>query len=104
MYWARRPFQLDPDVKPLCQTPAHPSYPAAHGCASGAECAVLACLFPADASALNSQGDEAAMSRVLAGIHFRSDIDAGLALGATSHDVSSTTREAMGRSRAAEDK
>jgi hypothetical protein len=27
-YWAIRPFQLDPDVKPLFATPNHPSYPA----------------------------------------------------------------------------
>jgi hypothetical protein len=80
-YWARRPFQLDPDVRPLFQTPAHPSYPAAHGCASGAESAVLAYLFPSDAALLTAQGDEAGMSRVWAGIHFRSDIEAGLALG-----------------------
>jgi hypothetical protein len=62
-YWARRPFQLDADVRPLFQTPAHPSYPAAHGCLSGAQSSVLARLFPADAAALNAQGDEAGMSR-----------------------------------------
>ena len=33
-YWAIRPFQLDPDVKPVFATPNHPSYPAAHACAS----------------------------------------------------------------------
>ena len=33
-YWAIRPFQLDPEVKPLFPTPNHPSYPAAHGCFS----------------------------------------------------------------------
>ena len=80
-YWARRPFQLDPEVRPLFQTPAHPSYPAAHGCLSGAQSAVLAHLFPADAAALTAQGDEAGMSRLWAGIHFRSDIETGLALG-----------------------
>ena len=86
-FWARRPFQLDPDVRPLFQTPAHPSYPAAHGCLSGAQSAVLAHLFPADAAALTAQGDEAGMSRLWAGIHFRSDIDAGLKLGRTVGDL-----------------
>jgi hypothetical protein len=80
-YWARRPFQLDADVHPLFQTPAHPSYPAAHGCASGAQSAILAYLFPADSATLNSMGDEAGMSRLWAGIHFRSDIEVGLMLG-----------------------
>lgn len=80
-YWARRPFQVDPDIKPLFPTPAHPSYPSAHGCASGAQAAVLAGLFPADAAQLNGQADEAAQSRMWAGIHYRSDIDEGLKVG-----------------------
>jgi hypothetical protein len=65
----------------LFATPNHPSYPAAHGCLSGAISAVLAYLFPHDAAALNALGDEAGQSRLWAGIHFRSDIDTGLALG-----------------------
>jgi membrane-associated phospholipid phosphatase len=80
-YWARRPFQLDADVRPLFQTPAHPSYPSAHGCLSGAQSGVLGALFPADAAYLSAQADEAAMSRIWAGIHFRSDVEVGLELG-----------------------
>ena len=78
-YWAIRPFMLG--VTPLFTTPNHPSYPAAHGCFSGSISAVLAYLFPHDAVALNALGNEAAESRLWAGIHFRSDIDTGLALG-----------------------
>jgi hypothetical protein len=48
---------------------------------SGSTSAVLAYLFPHDAVALNALGDEAGESRLWAGIHFRSDIDTGLALG-----------------------
>jgi hypothetical protein len=44
VYWAIRPFQRDPNFKPLFTTPNHPSYPAAHGCASSAPAAVLASL------------------------------------------------------------
>jgi membrane-associated phospholipid phosphatase len=80
-YWAIRPFQLDPEVKPLFPTPNHPSYPAAHGCASTAEAAILGYLFPRDAAALAALAEEAAESRVWAGIHYRSDIIAGKALG-----------------------
>jgi hypothetical protein len=86
-YWAMRPFQLDPDIHPLFQTPFHPSYPSAHGCQSGAQAAVLAYLFPADAAYLMAQADEAAASRLWAGIHFRSDIDVGLALGRSVADL-----------------
>jgi hypothetical protein len=80
-YWAIRPFQLDPNFKPLFTTPNHPSYPAAHGCVSSAPTAVLAYLFPRDADTLNAMADEAAESRIWAGIHFRSDVVAGLELG-----------------------
>jgi membrane-associated phospholipid phosphatase len=82
-YWAIRPFQLDHDVKPIFQTPAHPSYPAAHGAYSGSQAAILAYLFPTEADSITARGEEAGMSRMWSGIHFRSDISAGLALGRT---------------------
>ena len=80
-YWAIRPYQLDPEVKPLFPTPNHPSYPAAHGCFSMAQAGILGYLFPRDAAALAALAEEAAESRVWAGIHYRSDIVAGAALG-----------------------
>ncbi len=80
-YWAMRPFHYDPQFTPLIPVPAHPSYPAAHGCHSGAAAAVLAYLFPRDAASLTAQADEAGMSRLWGGIHFPSDIRVGLALG-----------------------
>ncbi len=80
-YWAIRPFMLDPNFKPLFTTPNHPSYPAAHGCLSGAPTAVLAYLFPRDAKTLNGMADQAAESRIWAGIHFRTDVVTGLTLG-----------------------
>ncbi len=76
-YWAARPFQLDPELKPLFTTPNHPSYPAAHACQTGAAALVLATLFPADAPSLEAAWHEAGESRIWAGIHFRSDIVAG---------------------------
>jgi membrane-associated phospholipid phosphatase len=80
-YWAIRPFQLDPSFKPLFTTPNHPGYPSAHSCASSAPTTVLAYLFPRDAATLNAMADQAGESRIWAGIHFRSDVDAGLELG-----------------------
>jgi membrane-associated phospholipid phosphatase len=76
-YWAIRPFQLDPEVKPLFTTPNHPSYPAAHACASIAVTRMLGYLFPRDAEAFTALGARAAESRIWAGIHYRSDIVAG---------------------------
>jgi membrane-associated phospholipid phosphatase len=80
-YWAIRPYQLDPEVKPLFPTPNHPSYPAAHGCHSNAEAVILGYLFVRDAAPLAALAEEAAESRIWAGIHYRSDIVAGKALG-----------------------
>jgi PAP2 superfamily len=80
-YLAPRPFQVDPTVDMLFPAPNHPSYPAAHGCGDGAAEVVLSYLFPQDAEFFKERAEEGAMSRLWAGIHFRSDIDAGLTLG-----------------------
>jgi membrane-associated phospholipid phosphatase len=80
-YWAMRPFHYDPRFTPLVPVPAHPSYPAAHGCHSGSAAAILAHLLPRDAAGLNAHADEAGMARLWGGIHFPSDIRVGLALG-----------------------
>src|SRR5262249_3346617 len=80
-YWAIRPIQLDLEVKPLFPTPNHPSYPAAHGCFSTAQAVILGYLFPRDTGMLAALAEEAEESRIWAGIHYRSDIVAGAALG-----------------------
>jgi membrane-associated phospholipid phosphatase len=79
-YWAIRPFQLDATTKTLYSTPNHPSYPSAHACVSGGNAGALSYLFPQDAAFFQAQATEAAESRIWSGIHFRSDISAGLAL------------------------
>lgn len=76
-YWTIRPFQLDPEFRPVFPTPNHPSYPAAHACFSMTSALVLAHLFPRDTTALAALGRESGDSRVWAGIHYPSDIAAG---------------------------
>jgi membrane-associated phospholipid phosphatase len=80
-YWRIRPFQADPGLKTLFPTPNHPSYPAAHGAGSGAAGAISAFLFPRDAAGLVSAQAMLAQSRLWAGIHYQTDIDAGLTQG-----------------------
>lgn len=80
-YWMIRPFQLDPELKPLFNTPNHPSYPAAHGCFSTAAATMLGHLFPRDAAPLAALAEEAGQLRIWAGIHYRSDVAAGVAVG-----------------------
>jgi membrane-associated phospholipid phosphatase len=80
-YWAIRPHQLDPEFSPLFGVPGHPSYPSAHSCFSSAAATMLAHLFPADAEEVRALAREASESRVWAGLHFRSDLEAGNQIG-----------------------
>jgi hypothetical protein len=88
-YWLIRPNQADPHTATTAgiilaiDQPNHPSYPSAHACQSGASAEVLGELFPFDAGALKAQADEAGLSRIYAGIHYRFDVDAGQTLGVT---------------------
>jgi membrane-associated phospholipid phosphatase len=80
-YWAARPNMLDPTITPLFPNPSHPTYPSAHAMFDGPYAAVLGYLFPRDAAFFAAQAQEAGLSRLWAGIHFRSDIEAGLQIG-----------------------
>jgi membrane-associated phospholipid phosphatase len=82
-YWARRPTQVDPSIAlaPGIGLPNHPSFPAAHSCETGAFQGVLADAFPKERASLAAIAQEAAMSRVYAGVHYRFDGNAGLATG-----------------------
>ncbi len=76
-----RPSQVEPELKPLFPPRNHPSYPAAHACISIAAGHTLAGLFPRDAEALRALARQAADSRMWAGIHFPSDVEAGRVIG-----------------------
>ena len=69
-------------TNPVVPAGADPSYPDDHAAIAGAASRVLAYLFPEKAAAVYDQEAEAAAeSRVAAGVNYRSDVDAGLALG-----------------------
>ncbi len=84
-YWSVRPVtviqRFDPAWLPLIATPPFPSYVSGHSTTSGAASTVLAGLFPSRAPQLAALAEEAAISRLYGGIHFRSDNEAGLVLG-----------------------
>jgi membrane-associated phospholipid phosphatase len=97
-YWAIRPVQLDPRLVPLFATPNHPGYPSGHSCFGAAVAAVLAHLFPRDAAVFEALAAESSESRLWAGIHFRSDLEAGRALGrAVAERVLERVRAGRGR-------
>ena len=80
-YWFIRPPQADAGIVTVFPTPPHPSYPSAHSCISGALTGVLAAEFPSERARLAAVALESSLSRLYAGIHFRFDMEAGLALG-----------------------
>jgi membrane-associated phospholipid phosphatase len=80
-YWFIRPPQADPGIVTVFPVPGHPSYPSAHSCISGAMTGVLSTEFPSETARVDSVALEASLSRLYAGIHYRFDFEAGLALG-----------------------
>jgi membrane-associated phospholipid phosphatase len=80
-YWFIRPPQADPAITLPIGLPPHPSYPSAHSCISGASTEVLAAMFPSERPMLDAVAEEASVSRMYAGIHYRFDVEAGLTLG-----------------------
>jgi membrane-associated phospholipid phosphatase len=80
-YLLLRPNEADPMLVTLLPTPPFPSYTSGHATFSAAASEVLASFFPQDAARLRAMAEEAALSRVFAGIHYRFDSEAGLASG-----------------------
>jgi PAP2 superfamily len=85
-YWSLRPVTairrlIDPNWLSYIVTPPFPSYVSGHSATSGAASTVLAAFFPRKAEQLRAMAEEAAISRLYGGIHYRSDNEAGLELG-----------------------
>ena len=80
-YFNPRPSQLDPSIKTAIGLPNFPSYTSGHSTFSAAGAAVLSYLFPSGATSFVQMRDEAGISRLYGGIHYRSDIDSGKAHG-----------------------
>lgn len=77
-----RPVHLEPTLPTAILTPKHPAYPAGHGTYIAAGCAVLEAFFPEDRNVYGRMVEEVDNARVWAGVHYRSDMLAGNALGA----------------------
>jgi membrane-associated phospholipid phosphatase len=79
-YWVLRPHQANPAITNVFGVPNYPAYPSGHGNVSGASARVLAHFFPQRAAELNVLVEEAAMSRIYAGIHYFFDMTAARAM------------------------
>ena len=76
-----RPSTFDDALTTVIPDPVSPSYPSEYAVTAGAASAVLASLFPDDAEFFEVQAQAAVNSRLLAGVEYPSDVEAGLELG-----------------------
>jgi len=80
-YFNPRPSHLDPELKSIIGLPNFPSYTSGHSTFSGAAAEVLSYLFPSGAAEFERQKEEASISRLYGGIHYRTDLEVGKAHG-----------------------
>lgn len=73
-----RPFVLDHDVKPVVRQSPDPSYPGGHATFAYVDAIVLAYMVPEKADAIFSRAARYANNRVIDGVHYPSDSEAGL--------------------------
>ena len=77
LYARRRPSQIDPRVQPILPVPATAAYPSGHVTRAYTWATVLAEIFPDKRAELLARAHRAAWGRVLAGVHFPSDLTGG---------------------------
>src|SRR5213593_65798 len=72
---------LTPGIKPRVDVPRSPSYPSDYAATAFAAADVLAYLNPSEAASFRALAEEAARSRLYAGVELLSDYNAGMELG-----------------------
>lgn len=77
----KRPFQYIKDLEPCVTREMSPAYPSGHATLARLYALILSDMFPAKTKELLKRSDVIAEDRVLSGMHHRSDIIAGQALG-----------------------
>lgn len=82
-YWLLRPSHADTTLvlADSVGLPNFPAYPSGHACGAGAVEAVLAHFLPQERDEVTRLAEEAALSRLYAGVHYRFDNEVGLELG-----------------------
>lgn len=80
-YHYPRPVETISGFKTILGTPNFPAYTSGHSTFSGAGAEVLSYLFPEDAAQFRLWAEEAALSRLYGGIHYRFDAEVGVEQG-----------------------
>lgn len=81
MYDRPRPYDRNSDIKPCIDTEGSSSYPSGHTTIARLYGRVLSLRYPSRAEKFMARADQAALNRVLGGVHHPSDIEAGKRLG-----------------------
>ena len=81
-YFGRiRPFMNNPDIKPLVKPSKSGSYPSGHTSRSTMMAVVLSSMLPEKRAALFERANDYAQSRVIGGMHYPNDLEAGRRAG-----------------------
>jgi acid phosphatase (class A) len=76
-----RPFLNNPDIKPLVKPSKSGSYPSGHTSRSTMMAIVLSSMLPEQRAAIFARANDYAESRVIGGMHYPNDLDAGRRAG-----------------------
>jgi len=80
-YQRLRPSEIRRNLPVVLTPPESPSYPSEHASTAWAAATVLSYFFPTEAASFEAMARDAGWSRVLAGLQFPSDYEAGRNLG-----------------------
>lgn len=72
-----RPFVMDADIKPAGRMAANASYPSGHATFAYVDAIILANMLPEKAAAIFARADAYAHNRVIEGVHYPTDLEAG---------------------------
>lgn len=80
-YFNPRPTQLNAKIKTLTGIPNFPAYISGHSTFSAAAATILGHIIPGRKQAYDQMANEASMSRLVGGIHYRADCEMGSLTG-----------------------
>ena len=81
MFNRLRPYDANPEVKPCIDLEGSSAYPSGHTTMARAMALLIATVYPERKEALLKTADQAALNRIIGGVHHPSDVVAGKKLG-----------------------
>jgi acid phosphatase (class A) len=82
-----RPFVIDSGIKPVERVSSNTSYPSGHATFAYVDAIILADMLPEKAAAIFARADAYAHNRVIQGVHYPTDLEAGRISGSVIDNV-----------------